>query len=365
MLPDSDHDTARLAGLASSRPDLCAPRTATPRIRVLDATQKGAAHAAALAGISILEESVLRSLTKSCRAVHDITLLAPSHAICVHHEEYLQQLAFDVLTLGQWVQTALVALRSAQRATSPGGSADPSDETPTPARAVRLLSPPATVPASSPAPEGPPLSSPTSAQHPPKTPTRSSPHPPLRPERKSRLPPHLTVRFRCLKYDPNPYRLHPSRVRDALNKALGADMISSLRHSKDNHIILHATPPYTIEQLLLRRSDIQECLRQLLQFADDVPAFFDTGGHWSKLVIHRAPIPVNPCAPTAKQYPHRVLASLIDDIEQYRGGFFPRSSPLVPAKGRELPLHLLGRRAPLVRYDSTLHQRRRERAPGS
>ncbi|KZV90465.1 hypothetical protein EXIGLDRAFT_720324 [Exidia glandulosa HHB12029] len=316
MLPDSDHDRARLAGAASSCPDLHTTTSAATRVRVLAPTQTGAAHAAALAEISILDETTLRSLTKSCRAVHDVTLLAPSHSVCIHHEEYLQQLAFDVLTLGQWVQTALVALRSAQRATSPGASAQPPSEAPTPARHARLLSPPATIPASSPAPEVPSLCSTTTAPSSARTSPRTSPHvqPPSSRPAATRSTAHVTVRLRCLLYEPD--RPHPSRVRDALNKALGADTISSLRYSKDNNIILHPKAPYTVQQLLARRTDIQKCLSQLVCYVDDVPAFFDTGGTWSKLVIHHAPIPVNPCEPTAKQYPHRIFSTLVNDISQ-------------------------------------------------
>ncbi|KZV97577.1 hypothetical protein EXIGLDRAFT_764237 [Exidia glandulosa HHB12029] len=320
MPSDSDHDQARPAGVPGARHDPYPPVSATPRVRILGPTQTGYAHEAALAAVTVLDETVLRSLSKSCRAVHDVALLAPSHSICVHHEGYLQQLVLDLFTLGQWAQTALVALRDAERATSPGASARPSAEAPTPAphasQPARLLSPPATLPASSPAPEEMTACPATPAVQPPAgTLLKPRRHRNLQPQHDPSEPPtHVTVRLRYLLNKPQ--RPHPSHIRAALNKVLGGEAVSAIRYSKDGSLILHAKAPYTVEQLLSRRVEITKCLSQRLCYSHDPPAFFDTGGAWSKVVIHRAPLPVHPAQPGTKQYPERVLHALVDDLSR-------------------------------------------------
>ena len=43
--------------------------------------------------------------------MHEVTLMAPSYSVWLHHEERLRQLVSDVDTLGLWAQSALQALQ--------------------------------------------------------------------------------------------------------------------------------------------------------------------------------------------------------------------------------------------------------------
>ncbi|KZW03136.1 hypothetical protein EXIGLDRAFT_828874 [Exidia glandulosa HHB12029] len=288
MALDSDRHDAQPPGLdraPDAQPfDLRSSRGA----RILAPTQTGNAHRAALAATTFLDEPTLRSLEDCCLAVHDIALIAPSHAVHQKHEAFLSQLATDVQALAQWVQTALAAFRDSRRATSAHASAQP----PATAPSTRLPSPPTTLPASSPAPDDPALRCDKSAPTRTPVPTERTWQPGARqPEPTTTAPPkHIVVRF--LSSLRNQRRPHPAHVRDALNKSLGANWVSGIRYSRDDQIILHPHASRTVQQLLERRRTIDDTLRPLLCPDDKTLLSFDAGGTWAKLVIHGAPLPV-------------------------------------------------------------------------
>ncbi|KZV92333.1 hypothetical protein EXIGLDRAFT_718425 [Exidia glandulosa HHB12029] len=291
MALDSDHHDPQPPGLdSSSQRRLDSSRG----VRLLAPTQTGSAHRTALAATTFLDEPTLNSLTDCCLAVHDIALMAPSHAVHQNHEDLLWQLAADAQALALWAHNALSAFRDARRDTSAGASAPP----PFAARPTRLPSPPVTVPASSPAPDDssarPKYSAATIA--PARTEPRTSQHETRDVATAATTPPkHVVIRF--LTSLRNQRRPHPSHVRDALNKALadkthGGDWVSSIRYSRDDQLILHPHSSRTVAHLIDRRRTIDATLRPLLCPDDHCIIQFDSGGLWSKLVIHHAPLPI-------------------------------------------------------------------------
>ncbi|KZV81487.1 hypothetical protein EXIGLDRAFT_779669 [Exidia glandulosa HHB12029] len=283
---DSDHHRARPPGVA----DTPQPSHGNFDDLVLPPVQSGDAHRAALAATTILDEPTLRSLLKSCQAVHDVALLAPSHSVRLDHEDCLLQLASDLHTLGLWVQSALTAFRATRRATSAGPVIIP-NPTRRASSPVRMPSPPATRPTPSPAPRHSPL--PTivpgaSAMTPHQQPVTSPP-----PDASTRSTTRVIVRYPdSLR---NCRRPHPVHVVQSLNICLGKDCVSAISYSRDYHLILHLNAPYTVEHVRSQFNGVTGMLYTLFQpggaGARVLPAI-ESDEPWSKVVLHGVPAPI-------------------------------------------------------------------------
>ncbi|EJD38631.1 hypothetical protein AURDEDRAFT_172258 [Auricularia subglabra TFB-10046 SS5] len=263
--------------------------------------------------------------------------MAPSHTICEYHEDYLLQLASDIHSLGQWVQSSLLAFRALRRATlqppalpppgpTSGTGASPPSSTgmspPAPAPAPSLPTPPPAYPTPSPPPEEPRISMEV-------TETATKPHAPRsrqkprsRVQTRTPLPPAMApcVTLRYIGTLRNRNLPHPRYIIDTL-KVISEISIAAIRYTRDHQIVLYPKAPCTVQDLIDKSGSLHSLLNTILGPADKPPPAFDTGSSWTRVVIHRAPLPV--WEPPSSRYnetrplPRPVncrLGDLVDDL---------------------------------------------------
>lgn len=298
---DSAHHHAPQAP-ARTTPLLLAPSSTSSRgVKIMAPAQTGSAHKAALSSTRALDERALRSVKNCCQAVHDIALMAPSHTIYECHEDHLLQLASDLHTLGQWVQTSLLAFRATRRAASevpaqpPPAPAPAPASAPTPAPAAPLPTRATAYPTPSPPPEEPSTSSKVGKA----VMTARTPHPtPNRPPRgtihtRAPRPPDAApcVTLRYIGTLRNRKLPHPRYLIDKL-KVISEISIAAISYTRDCQLVIYPKAPCTVQDLINKRCSLTSLLQGLLGPADKADPAYDTGSAWTKLVIHRVPLPV-------------------------------------------------------------------------
>lgn len=237
--------------------------------------------------------------------------MAPSHTVYEYHEDYLLQLAADVHTLGQWVQSSLHAFRAARRATSPAPARLPADTlsapapapkpaptaaptpAPTPAPEAPLASPPTAYPTPSPGPEVPsgPQGAAAAAPRPRTSHSTSNlrSHPRTRKPRPPDARPSVTLRY--IGTLRNHSRPHPKHIIDVL-KCIEGVSLDAVGYTRDHQVVLYPKAPCTVQDLIRKRVSLHSLLNTMFGPADQQVPAFDTGGSsWTKVVIHRAPLP--------------------------------------------------------------------------
>lgn len=296
MLDSDHHHERRPPGCTTS---LLPTADRSRGARILAPTQRGAAHHDALAATSALDESTLRSLKNCCRVVHDITLMAPSHTVYEYHEDHLLQLAADVHKLGQWVQSSLQAFRTARRATSPSPApapapvpAIPPTPTPAPTPAPPPVSQLPVYPTPSPGPEEPcDLPEATKVTPGPRVP-RSTPKPRDRPTprapRSTDAHPSITLRYiGTLRGHKRP---HPRYIIDVL-KCIEGISLAAVSYTRDHQVVLYPKAPCTVQDLIRKQGSLHYLLDSIFGPAGKAPPAFDDGSSWTRVVVHRAPLP--------------------------------------------------------------------------
>ncbi|EJD51171.1 hypothetical protein AURDEDRAFT_159579 [Auricularia subglabra TFB-10046 SS5] len=226
--------------------------------------------------------------------------MAPSHTIYDYHEDYLLQLASDIHTLGQWVQSSLLAFRATRCATlqppalpPPGPTSGTGTSSPVPAPAPSLPTPPPAYPTPSPPPEEPCISvEVTEAATKPHTP-RSIRKSRSRAQTRTPLPPATApcVTLRYFGTLRNRNLPHPRFIIDSL-KVISEISIAAVRYTRDHQIVLYPKAPCTVQDLINKSVSLHCQLNSIFGPADKPPPVFDTGASWTRVVIHRAPLPV-------------------------------------------------------------------------
>ncbi|EJD49902.1 hypothetical protein AURDEDRAFT_160925 [Auricularia subglabra TFB-10046 SS5] len=287
---------------------------------------------------------VLRSIHTFCHAIHDVAKEAPYYSVSPEHAAPLLQLISDVHTIGRWAQTALLiatcpqvrvasfsmapllasgdaafSLGPLHPATAPPPSEPVAPLPPVAPPAAPLAAPSVAVPVVSPLP-----SSPGAATAAPDTPKHKKPTPTsvlTAPQTPRPTPPPESPQSRCLivRYDTvdEQRRPHPSKIVRSLNAALGRELLSAVSYTRDNQITLHAKAPHTAQQLISQDKILRNTLNSLLfpNLSTKPSATFDTGDPWSKVVLHRVPLPVWQTKTTVD----RQLKALASDLCQSNG----------------------------------------------
>lgn len=294
-MSDSDHHHARRP---PGRTTSLLPTSGGPRgARVLAPTQRGSAHHAALAATSALDEPALRSIKNCCRVVHDIALMAPSHTVYEYHEDYLLQLAADVHTLGQWVQSSLRAFRTARRATSASPAPAPVPATPPTPTPAPMPAPPHVLqlpayPTPSPGPEEPSSLPAATVVTPRPHVLRSTPklrdRPTPRTPRPTDAHPSITLRYiGTLREHKRP---HPRYIIDVL-KCIEGISLAAVSYTRDHQVVLYPKAPCTVQDLIRKRGALHNLLDTIFGPAGKALPACDDGSAWTRVVVHRAPLP--------------------------------------------------------------------------
>ncbi|KZV83607.1 hypothetical protein EXIGLDRAFT_842823 [Exidia glandulosa HHB12029] len=88
-------------------------------------------------------------------------------------------------------------------------------------------------------------------------------------------------------------RPHPAIFRHSLNDALGGEWIAGIGYSRNGQLILHTKAPFTAQQLALRGDVLRPVIRSAFALEGDPRPLFETDDEWSKIVVHRVPLPVS------------------------------------------------------------------------
>ncbi|KZW03517.1 hypothetical protein EXIGLDRAFT_828401 [Exidia glandulosa HHB12029] len=306
MALDSDHDIARPTGAASAKPFYRLYKDGTQYPRLRKATLVGDARSTARASVETLDDDTLESLSLCTNVVGDFLVMADSFDIYAYHETPLWRLAEDLAALTRWTHRALSVIRDhrlGRAATSAFPTLPPAPATaPKTPTAARLLSPPATTPATSPAPETRPTSTTaaavlkptTSTTAPPPTPPPTlSPVPTVTPQptAHSTPPSRLIVRYPDYKTLINRPRPQPTTVVESLNRALRTDFVSAISYSRQGQLVLHIKTPHSADQLLSKGNIIHSTLQKLFGLNATPRPKLETGDAWTKFVVHGVPIP--------------------------------------------------------------------------
>ncbi|EJD34384.1 hypothetical protein AURDEDRAFT_176576 [Auricularia subglabra TFB-10046 SS5] len=86
-------------------------------------------------------------------------------------------------------------------------------------------------------------------------------------------------------------RPHTASLRHTLNGVLGGEWIAGISYSRVGQLALHAKAPFTAQQLALRGDALRPVIRAAFGLAGDPRPIFETDAIWSKVVIHRIPLP--------------------------------------------------------------------------
>ncbi|KZV85690.1 hypothetical protein EXIGLDRAFT_240102, partial [Exidia glandulosa HHB12029] len=111
-MSDSDRHHARTPDVATSR----IPRPTTPSSPLRQSTSlyTSSGHFAALTS-----PSTLSVLGTCCQTIRELATSIPTHSVSARDKLDLLQLTLDAHKISNWAQTALLALRAPEKATSP------------------------------------------------------------------------------------------------------------------------------------------------------------------------------------------------------------------------------------------------------
>lgn len=313
-MSDSDHHHTTARRVADSPQPLFPAPDPLAGATILGPTHTAQKLYHARHATRIIHHDALHTVYEISAALHDVTLLAPAHTVCLLHEDILLRMASDLRTLGNWVQTAHSALRKSQRATS-AHPARPSPEAPATPRHTPL--PPSRLPRPShsrstpptpshPAiPDNPPVMQPGASPAAPATPpvtltapvstTPSAPTPAaavapstLIEVTPDTLGPHTRI---VIKYGKALRKNRPdaAKIIKTLNYALGNRCVSSIGYEHGDSLALYLHRGIVADDVMSRMDIILDSLRTL--FPSDPGMAVERNEPWHKVVLHSVPIP--------------------------------------------------------------------------
>lgn len=309
-MSDSDHHHARPRGTSDSPPLAFPQPDPLAGAVLLEPTHTAHKFYHAQRATRIVRNDDVPTVYELCAALHDVTLLAPAHTVCLLHEDILLRMAADLRTLGSWVQTALAAFRKSRKATSaqpaPALPQPPAPMTPQPAPSAPPRSPPRTASrAASPArstrtvhddapstqPESPPampITPPATTVPPPKPAPTVTPHPS---DYRPPVPPGPRARV-FIKYGKALRKNRPSAttIVDTLNSVLGDQYVHSISYERGDNLALYLHREFAAEDIMNRTDAILKSLRTLFP-QEPGSGTTESDQPWYKVVLHSVPLP--------------------------------------------------------------------------